>query len=103
MKKSRKALLSVLAVLLCIMLPLSASAYGPSVLFSPSGECSRPYCVTYVKSGQLPNCKLLATFEDNIQPAETQTFPIFSSTDNGKTWAKTSSIPFTGPRQGWIN
>lgn len=103
--KVRKSLLLGVAALLCLclMLPLSASAFGPSVMYSPSGECSRAYCVTYAKTTELPSGKLLATFEDNSQPRATQTFPIYSSTNNGQTWSQSSSVPYAGPRTGWIN
>lgn len=86
-----------------LMLPLTASAFGASILYSPTGPCSRAYCVTYVKSVQTTSGKLLASFEDNSQPVATQNFPIYSSTNNGQTWSKTSAVPYTGPRQGWIN
>lgn len=101
----KKKLVSVITSLLCLMmvLPLTASAFGPSILYSPTGTCTRDYCVTYVKSVQTTSGKLLASFEDNSQTRETQNFPIYSSTDNGKTWSKTSSVSYTGPRQGWIN
>lgn len=103
--KMRKTLFSITLALLGLLLsiPISASAFGPSVLYSPTGPCSRAYCVTYVKSVQLPGGKILASFEDNSQPSATQNFPVYSSMDDGQSWALTSSVPYTGPRSGWIN
>jgi len=101
--KAMKMMLAVLTALSCLFVPLSASAFGPDVLYSPTSSCSRVYCVTYVKSVQLPSGKILSSFEDNSQPSATQNFPIYSSTNNGQTWSQTSSVPYTGPRTGWIN
>ncbi|WP_052685347.1 RICIN domain-containing protein [Lentzea aerocolonigenes] len=104
--KRRAWLLTVLLVLVGGTLSASpALAYGPSVLAAPSGDCTRPYCFTYAKSAQLPSGRLVATYEDNNQPLENMTFPIWSSTDNGKSWKRRSSVADTSPRRwgNWTN
>ncbi|WP_155830163.1 RICIN domain-containing protein [Glycomyces tenuis] len=80
--------------------PAQAMEGQPRVLFEPQGDCSRDYCVTYARSAELPSGTLVATFEDNNQPAEGQVFPIYSSWDDGQTWTRTSEVPDTSPR-GW--
>jgi hypothetical protein len=75
-----------------------AQAYGPSVLVTPSGTCTRPYCFTYAKSAELPSGRIVATYADNNQPLENTTFPIWTSTDNGASWSKRSSVADTSPR-----
>ncbi|WP_158850199.1 RICIN domain-containing protein [Saccharothrix deserti] len=106
LQKPRAWLLAVLLALVGSMLTVvPAQAYGPSVLVSPSGSCTRPYCFTYAKSVQLPSGRLVATYEDNNQPLENMTFPIWTSTDNGASWARTSSVADTSPRRwgNWTN
>jgi hypothetical protein len=86
-----------------VMIAPAAYAYGPSVLVTPSGYCSRPYCIAYARSAQLPSGKLVATYEDNNQPLNNNmSWPIWSSTNNGASWSRTSSVPDTSPRR-WGN
>jgi uncharacterized protein (DUF779 family) len=101
MKRLTKLLLVFLAALMCLSVPLSANAYGPSVLYSPSGNCNMVYCVTYPKTVELPNGKLLATFENDNENTNMEYFPIYTSTDNGKTWSFTSRI--NDQVDGWGN
>jgi hypothetical protein len=81
-----------------LTLPAPASAYGPSVMFAPSGSCNRSYCTTYAKSVQTNTGRILASFEDNNQPANGQTFPIFSSMDSGRSWTKIAAVADTSAR-----
>ncbi len=106
MKSLRKPQAWLLVMLLALagltLQAATAQAYGPSVLVSPSGPCTRPYCFTYAKSAQLPSGRLVATYEDNNQPLNNMVFPIWASTDNGASWSRTSSVADTSPR-GWGN
>jgi hypothetical protein len=80
-----------------------AYAFGPSAMFTPSGYCSRPYCISYARSAQLPSGRIVATYEDNNQPLDNNMrWPIWSSTTNGASWSRTSSVPDTSPRR-WGN
>jgi hypothetical protein len=106
LRKLRKGLLVVPLALAAVAVPASpARAYGPSVLVSPSGSCTRPYCFTYAKSAQLPSGRLVATYEDNNQPLTNMVFPIWTSTNSGASWSRTSSVPDTSPRRwgNWTN
>ncbi|MFC5823569.1 RICIN domain-containing protein [Nonomuraea insulae] len=106
MKRLRSALLVLMLLGGLLALATPAGAFGPSVLFSPSGSCNRPYCTTYVKSAQTNSGRILATFENNNQPANGQTFPIFSSTDDGRSWTKIASVADGSPRHWnsmWTN
>jgi hypothetical protein len=49
----------------------TAHAFGPSVMVTPAGYCSRPYCISYARSAQLPSGKIVTTYEDNNQPLDT--------------------------------
>lgn len=95
----------LVAILVASALSVStpANAFGPNVLFAPSGDCNRPYCTSYAKSTQTNTGRLLVTFEDNNQPAAGQTFPIFSSTNNGQSWSKIASVADTSPRRWGSN
>ena len=104
--KLRAGLVVALLALVGLTAPVSpAQAYGPSVLVSPSGTCTRPYCFTYAKSVQLPSGKLVATYEDNNQPLTNMAFPIWTSTNNGAAWSRTSSVADMSPRRwgNWTN
>src|SRR6266550_947463 len=106
LRKPRAGLLVLLLALVGLTVPASpAQAYGPSVLVSPSGSCTRPYCFTYAKSAQLPSGRLVATYEDNNQPLNNMTFPIWTSTNNGASWSRRSSVADTSPRRwgNWTN
>jgi hypothetical protein len=108
MNKFRVFATSVLLVVVVIVgffanRAIPARAFGPSVLFSPTSSCSASYCDLYPKSVQLANGTILVAFEDDTQPTATQTFPIYSSTNNGATWSYFSSVPYSGPRRGWVN
>ena len=83
-----------------------ANAFGPSVLFAPSGDCDRAYCTTYAKSVQTNTGRILASFEDDNQPAQGQTFPIFSSTTDGRSWTRIAAVADTSARRwgsNWTN
>ena len=106
LRKLRAGLLVLLLALAGLTEPAApALAFGPSVLVSPSGSCTRPYCFTYAKSAQLPSGRLVATYEDNNQPLTNMTFPIWTSTNNGASWSRRSSVADTSPRRwgNWTN
>jgi hypothetical protein len=105
-RRSLSALLIAIVTLGGVALTAPAQAFGPSVLFAPSGTCNRAYCTTYAKSAQTNTGRILASFEDNNQPAAGQTFPIFSSTNNGQSWTKIASVADTSARRwgsNWTN
>lgn len=105
-RKLRQALLVTALIAGGLALPTPANAFGPSVLFAPSGDCNRPYCTTYAKSVQTNTGRILASFEDDNQPARGQTLPIFSSTDDGRSWRKIAAVADTSPRRwgsNWTN
>ncbi|NHA66451.1 RICIN domain-containing protein [Phycicoccus flavus] len=99
----RGVLAVVTAALLVAAGPLlAAQAFGPNVLYAPNpGDCRRVSCVTYVKSAQLPSGKIVASFEDDSQDYNGQVWPIWSSTDDGRSWSRTSEVPDT--HRGWGN
>lgn len=101
-KSGARLLVVLLALVGLTMMASPAQAYGPSVLVSPSGSCTRPYCFTYAKSAQLPSGRLVATYEDNNQPLTNMVFPIWTSTNSGASWSRTPSVADTSPR-GWGN
>lgn len=103
LKKLRTAALATVLATGGLLAATPASAFGPSVLFAPSGECNRPYCTSYAKSVQTGTGRILATFEDNNQPAQGQTFPIFSSTNDGQSWTKIAAVPDMSPRRWGSN
>ena len=102
----RLAVIAVTAVLTAVgpvVVTPAAQAFGPNAVFTPSGYCSRPYCISYAKSAQLPSGKIVATYEDNNQPLDTNmSWPIWTSTNNGVSWQRTSSVRDTSPRR-WGN
>ena len=106
LRRPWSALLVLVLAVGALALPAPANAFGPSVLFSPSGTCNRAYCTTYAKSAQTTSGRILASFEDDNQPAQGQTFPIFSSTDDGRSWTKIASVADTSSRHwgsNWTN
>ncbi|MBP2326650.1 hypothetical protein JOF56_007035 [Kibdelosporangium banguiense] len=106
MKRLRSAILVMILVASGLLASTPANAFGPSVMFAPSGDCNRAYCTTYAKSVQTNSGRILASFEDNNQPAAGQTLPIFSSTDNGRSWTKIAAVADKSPRRwgsNWTN
>jgi len=89
----------ILLIILCVVLltPLElAEAANSGVLASPASQdpdpgYSYPRMVILTHNGEA-NGTILATFEKNVNPGEEAVFPIYRSTDNGKTWAHFSDV-----------
>jgi hypothetical protein len=100
---ARVTTLMAMAVTGILMLPASAQAYGPAVLYaSPSNATD--YGALYPKTVELrhsgtANGTLLATFE-KVQTTMPY-FPIYRSTDSGATWSQISAV--TDTVNGWGN
>lgn len=101
LQKVRKALIAAAAIITCMVLPLSANAYGPSSLNYSSTSCTTAYCVMYPKTVELPNGNLLATYEDGTTTTGNLTFPIYRSSDQGQTWTKITTVSDT--HRNWGN
>lgn len=73
-----------------------ASAYQPSpgavyVADNPA-SCNKRPCVLYPKSAQLPDGRIVVTFENSQSAVVGQTLPVYSSDDQGATWQKRADI-----------
>ncbi|MGW1877892.1 RICIN domain-containing protein [Streptomyces sp. NPDC001975] len=102
MKRSwaRKAFASATALCIGVVVALAsataASAYQPSPanLYTAdnTAACNKSPCVLYPKSAQLPDGRLVATFENSQSAPVGQTLPIYKSDDSGTTWAKLADV-----------
>ncbi|WP_460070430.1 RICIN domain-containing protein [Streptomyces sp. YKOK-I1] len=97
---ARKALAAATAATIglayAIATASNASAYQPStanlyVAANPAA-CNKNPCVLYPKSAQLPDGRIVATFEDSESAPVGQTMPVYKSDDDGTTWAKLADI-----------
>ncbi|MFJ9706500.1 RICIN domain-containing protein [Streptomyces sp. NPDC101234] len=97
---ARKALAAATAtsigVAFAIASATTASAYqpSPSNLYTAtnSAACNKSPCVLYPKSAQLPDGRIVATFEDSETTPVGQTLPIYKSDDDGTTWSKLTDV-----------
>ncbi|MEU9454412.1 RICIN domain-containing protein [Streptomyces sp. NPDC048277] len=97
---ARKALAAATAtgigVAFAIASATSASAYqpSPSNLYAAtnSASCNKSPCVLYPKSAQLPDGRIVATFEDSETAPVGQTLPVYKSDDDGTTWSKLTDV-----------
>lgn len=90
------------ALALALIPPSTAQAYvptGTSIYQLPSDQAclkGRGNCAIYPKSAQLPDRRLVASFEQStVAPsgsADGQTLPIYTSDDYGDTWKLTSQV-----------
>lgn len=80
------------ASLATISIPGSASAYGPSTMYTPPSTAPGPGAL-YARAMQTSNGKMYATFEQYTTGVAT--FPIYESTDNGETWKKVGDVKDT--------
>lgn len=73
-----------------------ASAYQPSpgavYVADNAGACNKRPCVLYPKSAQLPDGRLVVTFENSQSAVVGQTLPLYKSDDQGTTWQKLADI-----------
>ncbi|MFG2955112.1 ricin-type beta-trefoil lectin domain protein [Streptomyces sp. NPDC048291] len=74
----------------------TATAYQPSptnlYTATNSAACNKSPCVLYPKSAQLPDGRIVATFEDSETTPVGQTLPVYKSDDDGTTWSKLSDV-----------
>ncbi|MEV7394981.1 RICIN domain-containing protein [Streptomyces sp. NPDC091215] len=97
---ARKALAAATAtsigVAFAIASATTASAYqpSPSNLYTAtnSAACNKSPCVLYPKSAQLPDGRIVATFEDSETTPVGQTLPIYKSDDDGTSWSKLTDV-----------
>jgi hypothetical protein len=97
---ARKAFASAtalaIATLLAAVSATNASAYQPSPanLYTAdnTAACNKSPCVLYPKSAQLPDGRLVATFENSQSTPVGQTLPVYKSDDDGTTWAKLADV-----------
>lgn len=97
---ARKALAAATAtsigVAFAIASATTASAYqpSPSNLYTAtnSAACNKSPCVLYPKSAQLPDGRIVATFEDSETTPVGQTLPVYKSDDDGTTWSKLTDV-----------
>ncbi|MFJ2813138.1 RICIN domain-containing protein [Streptomyces sp. NPDC087294] len=97
---ARKALASAaalgMAVIFGAVTAQSAAAYQPSpanlYVADHTADCNKSPCVLYPKSAQLPDGRLVATFENSQSAPVGQTLPIYKSDDSGTTWAKLTDV-----------
>lgn len=78
------------------LLPCLAEAYGPSTMYTPPAGSLAPGAL-YARAVQTSNGKMYATFEQYTTGVSS--FPIFESTDSGKTWTKVGDVKDT--HKGW--
>jgi hypothetical protein len=98
--RARKAFASAtalaIATLLAAVSATNASAYQPSPanLYTAdnTAACNKSPCVLYPKSAQLPDGRLVATFENSQSTPVGQTLPVYKSDDDGTTWAKLADV-----------
>ena len=76
--------------------PAQAETYGPSTMYTPPADAPSPK-VLYPRAITLQNGNMLATFEQYTTGKPV--FPIFRSTDKGRTWSQISSVQDTV--NGW--
>lgn len=100
-KKIKISGIAVFAIVIFLMMMSSASAFGPSTLYTspntdPSPGTLYPRALTLKYSGSY-NGRMLATFEHYV--SGTPSFPIYQSTDGGVTWTHLSEV--TDQVNGW--
>lgn len=81
-----------LALMATAMIPLTASGYGLSTMYTSSSSAPSPGTL-YARAMQASDGTMYATFEQ--YSSGTPVFPIFKSTDNGKTWSQVGSVQDT--------
>jgi len=80
------------AILVAIFIPSSAGAYGPSTMYTPPAGSLVPGAL-YARAMQASNGKMYATFEQYTTGVAS--FPIFESTDSGRTWTLVGAVKDT--------
>lgn len=80
------------ALLVAVIMPISAEAYGPSTMYTPPSDAPKPGAL-YPRAIQATNGKMYATFEQYTSGIAS--FPIFESLDNGQTWKKVGDVKDT--------
>jgi len=94
--RGKAVLLAAAMVVVALLAATPAHAYQPTpgvvyVADSPA-SCNKRPCVLYPKSAQLPDGRIVATFENSQSAVVGQTLPVYSSDDQGATWQKRADI-----------
>ncbi|MET7571961.1 RICIN domain-containing protein [Streptomyces sp. NPDC005492] len=97
---ARKALAAATATSIGLAFAIAsastASAYQPSpanlYTATNTAACNKSPCVLYPKSAQLPDGRIVATFEDSESAPVGQTLPLYKSDDDGTTWSKLTDV-----------
>lgn len=96
MKTSKRHLRKIVSSVICCSFlictaaaGLSASAYGPSTLYTPSSSAPSPGAL-YARAMQASDGSMYATFEQ--YSSGTPVFPIYKSTNNGQTFTQVGSV-----------
>jgi len=95
MKNIKKFLTTVTIlplILTSALIPSTAGAYGPSVMYTPPAGAPAPGAL-YARAMQASNGKMYATFEQYTTGVSV--FPIYESTNNGQTWTKVGDVKDT--------
>jgi hypothetical protein len=98
----KSALLAVLVAAGMVLAALPAHAYAPTpgtMYQLPATQAclkGRANCAIYAKAAQLPDGRLVASFEQSTVPASGsaagQTLPVYKSDDDGTTWQLLSQV-----------
>ncbi|MFD4509415.1 RICIN domain-containing protein [Streptomyces sp. NPDC058457] len=102
-KRLRHLLGAAVAAAALLAIPASggAQAYAPTggTIYQLGSEAclkGRGNCAIYPKSAELPNGRLVASFEKSTVPAsgsaDGQTLPVYKSDDDGTTWQSLSEV-----------
>ena len=95
-KKNIKKVLTAVTIpaliLTTVLIPSSAGAYGPSVMYTPPAGAPAPGAL-YARAMQASNGKMYATFEQYTTGVSV--FPIYESTNNGQNWTKVGDVKDT--------
>lgn len=78
--------------------PTASKTFGPVTIFSPPADYNIPR-VLYARSVLLDNGDLLATWENYSPEPPLVYFPIYKSSDHGKSWKHISNV--TDQVNGW--
>jgi hypothetical protein len=85
------------ALLITVLMPSAAEAYGPLTMYTPSSSAPFPG-VLYARAMQTSNGKMYATFEQYT--TKVSSFPIFESLDSGLSWNQVGDVKDTHKNWG---
>jgi hypothetical protein len=86
--------LSVVPLAIAATVPSLTATFSNVTIFDPPSDYNIPRTL-YARTVQLPNGDLLATWENYSPEPPLVYFPIYRSTNLGKTWSKLSTVQDT--------